>query len=226
MAHATIDPIKSSSVRDTYKFGNGPEPVLQPGTMGWSAADLEDPQILRLWEQGRYEIIDGVLITMPAAYFRGGRCAFVLATLLRIYLRERGQRCEFAGEADIQLNQLRRVRADFACVIGDDLSRFAALKFIAEGTDWRDHALIIPPTLVIESVSKGHEAHDRETKRNWYAGFGVRLYWIVDAYAKSLECLSLKDGRYVDDGTGRGADTVTPSSMPGFIIPLTEVWKD
>ena len=31
------------------------------GTTGWSVDDLDDPKIERLWEQGRYEIIEGEL---------------------------------------------------------------------------------------------------------------------------------------------------------------------
>jgi hypothetical protein len=42
-----------------------------PGTTGWTASDLDDPRIEAKWEWGRYEIINGVLTRMPAAYFGG-----------------------------------------------------------------------------------------------------------------------------------------------------------
>jgi Uma2 family endonuclease len=222
----TIQPVKSSPVRDTYKFGDGPEPVLQPGTMGWSAADLDDPAVLSLWHQGRYEILNGVLTLMPAAFFRGGECAFLLASLLRSHLGKQKISSEFASEAEIQVTPTRRVRADYACVIGDDLPKFRALKFEAAGKDWRDHALILPPTLVIESVSEGHEFHDRTTKLAWYSEFGIKNYWIVDGYARSLECLMLKDGIYLTDAMGRGLDVMSPSTFPGLILPLDEIWGD
>ena len=35
------------------------------GTLGWTADDLDDPRIERLWDQGRYEIVEGVLTQMP-----------------------------------------------------------------------------------------------------------------------------------------------------------------
>ena len=43
-----------------------------PGTTGWTASDLDDPQIERLWFSGRYEIVEGVLTSMPPAYLAGG----------------------------------------------------------------------------------------------------------------------------------------------------------
>lgn len=52
-----------------------------PGTTGWSVDDLDDPEIERLWFQGRYEIVEGVLTQMPPAYFDGG---VALNRLLRI----------------------------------------------------------------------------------------------------------------------------------------------
>ncbi|HZL38562.1 MAG TPA: hypothetical protein VFC78_24855 [Tepidisphaeraceae bacterium] len=48
-----------------------------PGTTGWTADDLDDPQIERQWEDGAYEIIEGVLTLMPAAYFAGSN-AFLI----------------------------------------------------------------------------------------------------------------------------------------------------
>jgi Uma2 family endonuclease len=224
MATSTITPVKPSPVRDTYKFGNGLEPVLQPGTMGWSAADLENPEIERQWLAGRYEILEGVLTIMPASLFRGGSCALRLVTLLRNHLDQEKIDLEVASEADIQINNVRRVRSDYACVFGEDLAKFAALKFEQEDTDWRDYALSIPPSLVIESVSRGHETHDRQTKLMWYSEFGVPRYWIVDAYAKSLECLMLRQGIYEVDAMGTASQAISPASVAGLTISLPDVW--
>jgi Uma2 family endonuclease len=210
--------------RDEYRFGRGERPVLQPGTVGWTADDLRDPAIRRLWDAGRFEIIEGVLTVMPAARFRGSSVPFNLAFLLRDYYARRNVPCKFAGEVDIEVAAPRVVRADAAIVLADDLPKFEALKFDEPGTDWQDHALTLPPTLVIESLSPGHELHDRQTKRRWYAEFGVRHYWLVDAYARSLECLVLKAGAYRVDATGQGDDEVRPAAFPELIIPLRDVW--
>src|SRR3982751_5372533 len=89
------------SRRDPYRFGKGPTPILQVGTIGWSAKDLEDPEIRFLWDQGRFEIIDGVLTVMPPAYFRGGMVVDNLKFLLRSYFKAQQIRAVFSGEVDI-----------------------------------------------------------------------------------------------------------------------------
>lgn len=86
--------------------------------------------------------------------------------------------------------------------------------------------MTLPPTIIIESVSKGHENHDHVTKRNWYAQFKVPNYWIVDGVSRSLECLRLAGDRYLPDVTGKDDDTLQPTAFPGLTIPLRDVWEE
>jgi Uma2 family endonuclease len=211
---------------DPYKFGLGADPVLQAGTIGWSVTDLDDPIVRALFDDGRFEIIDGVLAKMPPALFRGGECPDNLKFLLVPYLRSKKIPFRFASEVDVQIDQDRLLRADAAGVFGADLQKFDALKFDGDKPDWRDHALAIPPTLIIESVSQGHEKHDWPTKRRWYAEMGVPNYWIVDAFAKRLDCLRLDNGAYVDGGSGVKDDVVSVAAFDGLVLPLKEVWGD
>jgi Uma2 family endonuclease len=221
----TVAEPKFLTRRDTYRFGDGPEPVLQAGTRGWSTKDLEDPEIHFLWNQGRYEIIDGVLTLMPPAYFRGGMVVDNLKFLLRSYFKAQQIRAVFSGEVDIAITPTRAVRADGVVVIGEDLPRFEALQFQPAGITWKDHVLTLPPTLVIESVSEGHEDHDQVTKRQWYAGFKVPHYWVVDGVQRTLECLRLNGDNYEVDAAGAQHQTLEPPSFPGLKIPLREVWE-
>jgi Uma2 family endonuclease len=222
----TVADHPSRPARDTYRFGRGPEIALQPGTMGWTAADLDDPEVRALWDAGPYEILDGVLTIMPPAYFRGGNVLDNLKFVLRNHFAQAGIRAQIAGEVDLVTTPSRVVRADGVVVLGEQLRGLEALRFDTPDTDWRDHALTLPPTLVIESVSRGHEFHDHVTKRQWYAEFGVPHYWIIDGKRKSLECFGLETGAYVVDAQGRDEAAVSPAAFPGLIIPLGELWKD
>ena len=82
----------------------------------------------------------------------------------------------------------------------------------------------VAPTLVIESMSIGHEDHDRETKRGWYAELKVPNYWLLNPYARSLECLVLVKDEYRRDAWGRENEQVCPSLFPGLTIPLADIW--
>jgi Uma2 family endonuclease len=212
--------------QDEYKFGKGPDPVLQAGTIGWSARDLRDPQVRRLWDQGRFEIVQGVLTLMPAARFRGGKVVVNLQFLVRSYFAARKVRVACSTEVDIEVDPIRVPHADGVIVVGDDLAKFEALRFDPPNSTWEDNSLTLPPTIVIESLSRGHEAHDRVIKRKWYAEFKVPHYWLVDGFARTLECLRLERGEYVVEASGKSDQTLTLPSFPGLKMPLTEVWGD
>jgi Uma2 family endonuclease len=197
-----------------------------PGTTGWTAHDLEDPRVDRLWFQGQFEIVNGVLTTMPPAYFPGTRSLFRLVFILTTELERRHMNSDFGGETDIVIDEDRVVRADAVWLTGNDLERQREAARMAGKADPGRTRILVPPTLAIESISPGHERHDERTKRRWYAEFGIPNYWILDGFARSLKCLILKSGEYQVDCEGRAKDELRASLFPELIIPLGQLWLD
>jgi Uma2 family endonuclease len=197
-----------------------------PGTTGWSAGDLDDPEIERLWIEGRYEIIDGVLTTMAPAYFTGGEALQRIIIACHLYLRERGRPGSFAGEAEIIIDDARVLKADAALMLPEDRKRQRRAATSAKRRDFLRTRILVPPTLIIESVSPGHELHDRQTKFRWYAEFQVPNYWILDAFKKSLTCWVLEGETYRQDAAGHGSKQVRPSLFPGLTISLGQIWEE
>ena len=195
------------------------------GTTGWSADDLDDPRVERHWTEGRYEIVEGVLAIMPAAYRDG---TLPLSRLRRIAERhfDRVQLAgEFTNEDDFVVGRKRVARVDLLFMTPEDDRRQQVANAQRGKPRLRFGRLLVPPTLIVESLSLGHEDHDRETKRRWYAEARVPNYWLVDAYQRSLECLVLEQDAYRVDQLGRGNDDVRPSAFPGLVIPLAELWR-
>lgn len=195
-----------------------------PGTTGWTARDLDDPVIEREWFRGSYEIIDGVLTTMPPAYFSGGEAIVNLIDVLRPYFRKQGMRGGFSIEVDIIIDELRVARADAVMLNADDKRRQREAAARAGKTDIRRTRIYVPPTLVIESISPGHEDHDEKTKRKWYAEFGVPNYWLLNVFERTLRCLRLGTRGYRMDVQGTSG-SISPSAFPGLVIPLEDVWE-
>jgi Uma2 family endonuclease len=197
---------------------------FEPGTTGWTARDLDDPEIERQWSDGRYEIVEGVLTRMPPAYYIGGK---VTQRLIYRVVRHIGEEIgSFASEVEIVVDEDRVVRADavFLTPAEEARQREAAL---AEGRkDPQRTRILIPPTLIIECVSPGHEKHDNRTKRRWYAEFGVAHYWILDPFKRTLKCLILREGVYHDDAVGQRDDEVRPALFSGLVLRLAELWTD
>lgn len=195
-----------------------------PGTTGWTADDLNDPELERQWNKGRYEIVEGVLTTMPPAYFDGGLAMQNLIRHVERHLDKTAIGGRFGPEADFIVSPRRVAVVDAVYMTDEDLRKQREANAARGRRSVKYGRLLVPPTLALESLSLGHEAHDAETKRQWYEEFGVPNYWLLDAYAKSLECLVLENGRYRTDQKGSESELLRPSLFPGLVIPLAEVW--
>jgi len=199
---------------------------FEHGTTGWTVHDLDDPEIERHWFEGRYEIVEGVLTKMPPAYFVGGNALFNTMFLLKAYLKRQGTKARFSTEVDVVVDATRVARSDAVMMTPRDEAKQMRAGKAAGRPDPKRTRILIPRTLIIESISPGHEHHDLKTKRRWYQEFGVPNYWILDGYAESLECLVLEGGKYRRDAHGRKSDEVRPAFFSGLVIPLTEIWTD
>jgi Uma2 family endonuclease len=200
-----------------------PRPFV-PGTTGWSASDLDDPEIERLWFGGRYEIVDGALTTMPPAYFAGHNRLFKLMCICQAHVLDRKIGGEFSTEVDVIIDESRVAVVDGIYLSHEDEQRQEKAVRAAGRHDSERTRILVPPTLIIESVSPGHEMHDRRTKMRWYAEFGVPNYWILDAFKKSLDCHVLEGSAYRLDASGRNSQTVRISLFPGLKISLADLW--
>lgn len=198
---------------------------FEVGTTGWTAADLDDPEIEAKWAAGNYEIVEGVLTQMPPAYFTGGWSLNKLVRIVENHLEDKGIDAGFAPEVEIIIDQSRLPRADAALLTAEDEVRHARATRDAGRRSPERTRILVPPTLIIESVSPGHESHDERTKKKWYAEFGVPNYWLLDALKRSLQCLRLEAGSYRLDAAGRDDEQVRPSAFPGLVIPLGRLWK-
>jgi len=193
-----------------------------PGTTGWTAADLHDPEIERRWFEGRYEIISGVLTTMAPAYHIGNVALYRLTAIItRFPGRIPG---DFTMEEQIEVEESRVIRADAAFFTPDDERQQLQAAQNAGRKDPAQTLVMVPPTLIIECVSPGHEQHDERTKRRWYAEFGVPNYWLLNPFKRTLKCLVLRDGVYHEDVAGKDDDEIRPSLFPGLVLRLAEIW--
>ncbi len=199
--------------------------AFAPGTTGWTAADLNDPAIDAQWDAGRYEIIEGALVTMPAAYYDAARAFRRLLRTIERRLEDTGAPGELAGETDLVISDTRVVRADAVFMRPEDEQRQRQAD-----PQWRGRSdltfgrLVVPPWLIIESISIGHEAHDRVVKRRWYAEFGIPHYWVFDSFVRRLECLVLDGAVYRTDAIASGAEENRPAAFPGLVIRLGRIW--
>jgi Uma2 family endonuclease len=83
------------------------------------------------------------------------------------------------------------------------------------------------PELTVEILSPGstNEQRDRELKLKLYSRIGVEEYWIADWRARTLEIYRRSEGRLQFAATLSGDDVLTSPLLPGFALPLGELWE-
>jgi Uma2 family endonuclease len=201
---------------------------FEVGTTGWTADDLDDARIERYWEGGRYEIVEGVLTRMAAAYLDGSLPLARLRRAIERRLDREGIPGDFTHEVDFIVNRRRIAKPDMIFTTPQDLIKQAEMRARLGPVrpNIRFGRLIVPPTLVVESLSTGHEDHDREVKRRWYAEANVRDYWLLNPYTRSLECLVLEGSEYKVDVFGQNSEEIRPRLFQGLSIRLGELWLD
>src|SRR5262249_32538764 len=86
--------------------------------------------------------------------------------------------------------------------------------------------IIAAPDLIVEIVSPGGEnaRRDRVIKRQLYAKFGVREYWIADYQSRTVEVFTLKDGVLTESVTFHEDDDLTSAVLPGFRIKVSQIF--
>jgi Uma2 family endonuclease len=196
-----------------------------PGTTGWTVADLDRPEIERMWEAGAYELVDGVLTTMPPPYNPSSSSLSKLCYFITRHLEDRGLGGEVIMDSDYSLGPRRLARPDAIYLSPADLRRQLTIREKVRPENPRKTRTLIAPTLVIEAISPGHEEHDRVTKWGWYADAKIRHYWLLDGFGYTLECYVLRRGVYKLEASGAQNSKVKPSLFPGLTIPLARVWS-
>lgn len=98
------------------------------------------------------------------------------------------------------------------------------------------------PDMVVEVLSYSTRKRDRTVKKDTYEAHGVREYWIIDPWARSVEIYLLRDGKYfldevytlldekglalLDDEERAEVKTEIPVSIvDGLTIPLEFVFS-
>ena len=82
------------------------------------------------------------------------------------------------------------------------------------------------PDLMIEIVSPGKEnaRRDRVVKRQAYAKYGVKEYWVIDPESRSLEIYRLRGDVLELVETLTGVDEVTSPLLPGLRFSVHRIF--
>ena len=179
----------------------------------WTIADVE--LLPEPWEDKRYEIIDGELyVSTQPHYYHQLTCSRLGSSLLR-WSEETGAGSA-VGAPGVIFAMDEAVAPDVVWISSQRLPTVL-------GPDGKLHAA---PDLVVEVLSPGHanEQRDREAKLGVYSRRGVREYWIADWQLRQVDVYRRVEMALRLAGTLLESDVLQSPLLPGFALPLGELF--
>lgn len=166
-------------------------------------------------DNNRYELIEGELFVSRAPGIPHQRVILNLEIILSDYLREH--------PIGILVPGAGAIFSDYDAVIPDlALVRNERWDEVVTGEKFTG-----PLDLVIEVTSPGAENRRRDllVKRQLYGKYGVGEYWVIDTDSRQVDVYRLQGQKLESAGTFRNSDEVETPLLPGFILPVTMVFK-
>ena len=160
----------------------------------------------------RCELIDGELIIMPSPSVLHQLLIFSIGVPLREFVKRLSLGEVAPSPIDVILSATDVVQPDLIFISN------ARSHIIAEAN------IRGAPDIAIEIISPSTERRDRIVKREMYARHGVREYWLVDPYAKTITVLILGAGGYNTHAVYGEGDTLTSPTLPGFALNMGELF--
>ena len=141
---------------------------------------------LKLPEEVRVELIDGVIYDMAAPTSLHQAIAGEIFTQFRNYLRKNGAKCmAFISPIDVQLD------CDDKTMVQPDVA------IVCDRSKLKSGRIFGAPDLVVEVLSKSTRKKDSMIKTGKYINAGVKEYWIVDSDKKRVVVYKYSDELYL-----------------------------
>ena len=165
----------------------------------------------RLNDDQRYEIIDGNLLMAPSPDSWHQDWSRKLFRLMDQFVTRNKLGEVYYAPFDVVLDSDNTVQPDLIFVSSANLGII------------KQRAIFGTPDLLVELISPSSVRRDRYDKKDLYARFGVKEYWIGDPANKSLEILTLKEGNYELHCAAEEKGKLTSPMLAGLEFDLAQV---
>ncbi|MDQ3799992.1 MAG: Uma2 family endonuclease [Acidobacteriota bacterium] len=162
-----------------------------------------------------YELFEGELSVAKALSLKHQEIIVRLGTILTNYLDQNpvGQVWSTPG---VIFDEYNSAIPDLAYIARERIDK------IASGIH-----IVGAPDLIIEIMSPGSEnvRRDQIVKRQTYARFGVREYWIVEPVVEVVEITRLQENVLASSGIFRNADEIASPLLPDLSFTVNSIFK-
>ncbi len=162
----------------------------------------------------RYELIDGELYMAPTPIPEHQIFLFYLTKVIEEFVTKHELGRVIISPQDVILSEDIVLQPDMMFVSNERMHIIRWGQYV-QGA----------PDLVVEVLSPSTSRHDRTLKRERYAKFGVREYWIADIRAKTIEVNVLGDGNFTVAGLFGEGEPIESPLLPGLKIDISDVFE-
>ena len=160
-----------------------------------------------------WELIDGEKFMPPSPGEAHQRINIMLGSRLHTFVEDGGLGRVYIAPFDVVLSDLDVVQPD--------------LLFISnERADIVTRANVRgAPDLVVEIRSPSTANRDWTVKRDLYAKYGVKEYWVVDPDGRQVWVMALGDQDFDEVGSYGPGDVLTSPTLEGLGIDLADIFR-
>ena len=137
-----------------------------------------------------YEIIGGGKFMSPAANLDHSGIIMRLGMIIGTHLSNNKSGYVYPDDVDVHFSDGTIFRPDLCVVLKSNEKILAGRK-----------AIYGAPDMVVEVLSYSTRKRDLTIKKDIYEAQGVREYWIIDPWGKTVSVYLLRDGKYFLDDT-------------------------
>ncbi len=161
----------------------------------------------------RYEIIEGELFVSPSPSVQHQIAVSSLLSAMHQHAKEKNLGLVLTAPIGVRLPvEETIVQPDLLFISRERLEVV------------KDNVIDGAPDLVVEILSPSNWVYDRTRKQKTYEQAGVREYWIVDYRARTVDVLVLEGHEFVQRGQYREGDVAPSEALPGFAIPVADIF--
>ena len=163
-------------------------------------------------EGERYELLDGELVLVASPNEEHQLASVKLVSLMYPYVASRDLGWVFHAPSDIVFSDTEVVQPD--------------LMFISKEREHIRTAANVrgAPDLVVEILSPATSKWDWKYKRELYAKYEVKEYWIIDPVNRIVTVMLLRDGVLEIAGAYVEGNTLSSAALEGFRVGLEEIF--
>jgi len=177
-------------------------------------AYMAEPEV-----QGRYDIVNGVRITMPGATWRHQRVAKNIEKAFDRYEEQTGIGLNVDAPFDVLIRRLPKLQTRQPDVL------FVSHARIAQGGGIPETGpLEVAPELVVEVISNSETQRILEDKIADYITIGVDECWVVRPDEGTVEVLRLTPDGARGVATYTDGQTVASVVFAGLAVPVADVF--